>query len=164
MRILLTTSCLITTLASTTLACAGDAWDATVRGTEARTPDQERTGFHLPPGFEIQLVASEPAIGKPLNLAFDAKGRLWVTTTREYPFPVKGDAKGRDNIVVLGDFGEDGHARSTTVFADGLNIPIGLYPYKNGVIAHSIPDISFFEDSDGDGKADKRTKDRKSVV
>lgn len=149
----------------TLLACsaalpgvAGDAWDAAVRGTEARTPDQERAGFKLPPGFEIQLVASEPQIGKPLNLAFDAKGRLWVTSTVEYPWPVKNGTKGRDTIVVLGDIGEDGKARSTTVFADGLNIPIGLYPYRNGVIAHSIPDISYFEDSDGDGKADKRTK------
>lgn len=144
---------------SALLPCAaGDAWDAAVRGTEARTADEEKAGFHLPPGFDIQLVASEPAIGKPLNLAFDAKGRLWVTSTVEYPWPVKNGAKGRDTIVMLGDIGDDGKARSTTVFADGLNIPIGLYPYKNGVIAHSIPDISLFEDSDGDGKADKRTK------
>ena len=39
-----------------------------------------------------------------------------------------------------------------------LNIPIGLYPYKNGVIAFSIPDISYYEDTDGDDKADKVTK------
>ena len=43
-----------------------------------------------------------------------------------------------------------------TVFAEGLSIPIGLYPYKNGVIAYSIPNIEFFDDIDGDGKADRR--------
>ena len=52
----------------------------------------------LPPGFEIQLVASEPDIAKPLNMAFDNRGRLWITQTREYPFPVKD--KGRDAIKI----------------------------------------------------------------
>ncbi len=52
-----------------------------------RTPEEERKALHLPPGFEIQLVASEPDIHKPLNLAFDDRGRLWVTDTLEYPFP-----------------------------------------------------------------------------
>ena len=41
-----------------------------------------------------------------------------------------------------------------TTFADGLNIPIGIYPYKNGVIAWSIPNIWYFQDTDGDGIAD----------
>ena len=35
--------------------------------------------LHVPPGFEIQLVASEPDIHKPMNMAFDDRGRLWVT-------------------------------------------------------------------------------------
>jgi putative membrane-bound dehydrogenase-like protein len=48
-------------------------------------------------------------------------------------------------------------ARKITVFADGLDIPKGLYPYKNGVIAWSVPYIWFLEDTDGDDKADKRT-------
>jgi hypothetical protein len=58
-----------------------------VRKTEPLTPEQEQKSFHLPPGFEIQLVASEPEIGKPINMAFDARGRLWVSQSREYPFP-----------------------------------------------------------------------------
>ena len=52
-----------------------------------RSPEEERKALHLPPGFEIQLVASEPDIHKPLNIAFDDLGRLWVTDTLEYPFP-----------------------------------------------------------------------------
>ena len=43
--------------------------------------------FHLPPGFEIQLVAAEPDIHKPINLTFDHRGRLWVTQSVEYPYP-----------------------------------------------------------------------------
>ncbi len=48
--------------------------------------------FHLPPGFEIQLVAAEPMIAKPMNIAFDDRSRLWVTDSLEYPFPAKADS------------------------------------------------------------------------
>src|ERR1700704_2120314 len=67
---------------------AGDPFAENVRTTPALTPEQEQKGFRLPPGFEIQLVAADPDIFKPMNMAFDAQGRLWVTVTREYPFPV----------------------------------------------------------------------------
>ena len=65
-----------------------------VAKTPPLSPEKERECFHLPPGFEAQLVAAEPDIQKPMNLAFDAKGRLWVTGSIEYPFPAKG--RGRD--------------------------------------------------------------------
>ena len=55
-----------------------------VRTTEPLPPAGSRK-FRLPPGFEIQLVAAEPDIHKPMNLAFDTAGRLWVTTSIEYP-------------------------------------------------------------------------------
>src|SRR5262249_50768204 len=90
------------------------------------------------------------------NMAFDAQGRLWITQSREYPFPAPLDKPGRDMIKVLSDFDEHGRARKITTFADGLNIPIGLHPYKNGVIAFSIPNIYYLEDTDGDGRADKK--------
>ena len=134
-----------------------DPFKANIRPTDPLTPDEERQSFHLPPGFEIQLVAAEPDIQKPMNLAFDGKGRLWVTDTTEYPYPVDLDAKGRDTIKVLEDTDHDGRADKITTFADGLNIPIGLYPYRDGAVAFSIPNIYRFEDTDGDGKSDKRT-------
>src|ERR1044071_9256666 len=51
---------------------AADPFAENVRPTEPLTPDQEQKSFHLPPGFEIQWVAAEPDINKPMNLAFDA--------------------------------------------------------------------------------------------
>ena len=39
--------------------------------TDPLTPEEERKQFHLPPGFEIELVVSEPEIGKPLDFSFD---------------------------------------------------------------------------------------------
>jgi len=131
---------------------------ALVAPTGPRTPDAERSGFHLPPGFEIQLVASDPDIHKPMNIAFDDRGRLWVTETIEYPFPAAPGKTPRDSVKILEDFGPDGKARKITTFADGLNIPIGLLPMPGGneALIHAIPTIDRFTDTDGDGKADKR--------
>ena len=129
-----------------------------VARTEARSAEDERAGFHLPPGFEIQLVASDPDIHKPMNIAFDDRGRLWVTETVEYPFPAKDGATPRDGVKILEDFAPDGLARKITTFASGLNIPIGLLPMPGGnsALVHSIPTIDRFTDTDGDGKADRR--------
>ena len=59
---------------------------------------------------------------KPINLAFDDKGRLWVTSNTEYPFPAPkerwGDEIGsrvkdsRDAIKILEDTNGDGAARA----------------------------------------------------
>jgi putative heme-binding domain-containing protein len=127
-----------------------------VATTEARTPDGEKKGFHLPPGFEAQLVAAEPGIHKPMNIAFDNRGRLWVTSTVEYPYPVKEGATARDAVKILDDFDDNGRARKITTFAEGLNIPIGILPLRHGTLVHSIPNISRLVDDDADGKADKR--------
>ncbi len=128
-----------------------------VADTEARPPEAERAGFSLPPGFAIELVASEPVIGKPMNLAFDARGRLWVTSTVEYPFPVPDGKPGRDRVIVLSDFGPDGKAGKVETFADGLNIPIGVLPLGAGdsALVHSIPSVRRFTDTNGDGRADR---------
>jgi len=163
-----------------------DPFAELVRSTEPLTPEQERASFHLPPGFEIQLVASEPGLRKPMNMQWDALGRLWITESREYPIPVKDGSPGRDTVRIFSDFAPDGRARKMEIFADGLNIPTGLYPFRSRrgdeagtsnprasekspraltsaaaatwkCIVWSIPNIWLIEDTDGDGKADKRT-------
>jgi putative heme-binding domain-containing protein len=123
---------------------------------DPRTPAEEQKCFHLPPGFEIELVASEPAVGKPINLNFDDRGRIWLTQSVEYPFPAPPGRAPRDVIKVLESTRSDGVADRVTTFADGLNIPIGLLPITNGAIVYSIPNIYRVLDTDGDGRADKR--------
>ncbi|MES2568958.1 MAG: PVC-type heme-binding CxxCH protein, partial [Verrucomicrobiota bacterium] len=152
-------------LTGTVLAAEKDPFQELVRPTGPLTPEQERAAFHLPPGFEIQLVASEPDLRKPMNLQWDALGRLWITESREYPYAIKDGSPGRDTVRIFSDFGPDGKARKVEVFADGLNIPTGLYPFRSPdasgkltwkCVVWSIPNIWLMEDSDGDGKADKR--------
>ena len=142
-----------------------ELFKAGVRTTDPLSPAEQLKTFHLPPGFEMQLVAAEPDLRKPMNMQWDAIGRLWVTESREYPFPAELDKPGRDTVTIFSDFDETGRAKKIEVFADGLNIPIGLYPFRSPnaagkvtwkCLVWSIPNIWLMEDTDGDGKADKR--------
>ncbi len=126
-----------------------------VRTAEPRTAQEELQGFHVPKGFVVDLVASEPHIQKPMNIAFDAKGRLWVTQTVEYPYPAKNPEQARDQIRILEDRDGDGYREKVTVFREGLNIPIGIVPYADGCFCFSIPNILFLRDIDGDGVCDE---------
>jgi hypothetical protein len=74
------------------LSCAGSALgQPLVVETPPLTPAEQQVKFYLPPGFEIQLVAEEPDVHKPMNMKFDAHGSLWVPHSLEYPFPAKSD-------------------------------------------------------------------------
>ena len=120
-------------------------------------PADERKALVVPAGFEVQLVASEPDIQKPMQMAFDAKGRLWVTTSYHYPFAAPA-GKGTDKLFVLSDFDENGKAKKVQTFAADLNIPIGILPLPdcNSCIVSSVGEILKLTDTDGDGKYDKR--------
>jgi putative heme-binding domain-containing protein len=132
----------VTLLAVLLVPAAGQRFAPNIVLDKPLSPDDERKAFKLPEGFEIQLVASEPDIQKPMNLAFDAQGRLWVTGSVEYPFEAKDSDKARDEVRILEDFGPDGKARKITTFAKGLNIPIGLLPVeKEKALVYSIPNI-----------------------
>jgi len=143
--------------------------------TKPLTPEEQRAKFHLPEGFEIQLVASESDIGQPMNMNFDCQGRLWVTHSLEYPFPAQGEGvqprdmredqisehPPRDRLSYFEGIGPDGRATKVIHFAQGLNIPIGQYPIPCGTdgtaaLVYSIPNISLFRDTNGDGVADDR--------
>lgn len=134
---------------------SGKKFNEHIRSTKARTPEEEQAGFKLPPGFEIALYASEPDIGKPINITFDGKGRMWVTQSFEYPFPAS-PGKGSDRITILEDTDEDGRADRFTHFSDTLNIPIGVLPLNDGAVAYSIPNVYRFTDNNSDGKADSK--------
>lgn len=136
---------------------SGEKFNEHIRSTEARTPEEERAGFKLPEGFEINLYASEPDIGKPINFAFDAQGRMWVTQSFEYPFAAA-HGKGKDRITILEDTDNDGKADKFTHFEDTLNIPIGIMPVKDGAVGWSIPNVYKYIDADRDDKPERTQK------
>ncbi len=121
----------------------------------ALTPQQAMAKMTLPPGFRVELVASEPALQNPVAMAFDDRGRIYVTESFEYPRREPGP--GRDKIKIFEDKDGDGLAETVTVFAEGLNIPSGIAVGHGGVWVANAPDLLFMEDTDGDDVADKTT-------
>ncbi len=129
-----------------------------VAPTDPLSPEQERQALTAPPGFEVQLVAAEPQIDKPIQMAFDGRGRLWVTTSRHYPFPAPA-GQASDKLYVLSDIDPvTGRAGRVQVFANDLNIPIGILPLPDGrsCLVSSCGEIRQYTDTDGDGRADRR--------
>ena len=130
-----------------------------------RSAEEQLKLFHLPEGFEIELFAKEgPEMGKFIMLVFDQQGRAWSSTALEYPVdanenPAAAEAlyksKARDKVVVF-DRPFAGGVQQPRVFADGLAIPEGVLPYKDGAVVQHGHDVVFLRDTDGDGKADKR--------
>jgi len=111
----------------------------------------------VPPGFAMRLFADEsrfPEIAKPVQLAFDAKGRLWVATMPSYPQWKPGDPPPTDKLVILEDVDHDGTADTSTVFYDRLHCPTGFQFFDGGVLVMDQPRMLWLKDSDGDDKAD----------
>ncbi|MFM8284888.1 MAG: PVC-type heme-binding CxxCH protein [Planctomycetaceae bacterium] len=112
-----------------------------------------------PEGFVVQLHAAEPLLAaKPLAMAFDAAGRLFVVESVDYPNDIvlPGEGEGRDRIVMLADTDGDGAADTRTVYAEGLSIPTSLLHHDRGFIVAQAPAMLYLEDADGDGRAEIR--------
>jgi len=139
------------------------------------SPQELPKALEVHPEFNLTLVASEPLINKPMNIDWDEKGRLWVVETPEYPNglrqsnveawkdsganqPGHYDRKPLDCVSILSDTNGDGVMDKKTVFANEIELATSSVFYKNGVIVCAAPDVWFFEDTNGDDKADKRTK------
>ena len=118
--------------------------------------EQELADFSPADGLQVNLFASEEhGLTSPLNLRWDAKGRMYVTVTTTYPHVFPGDVP-NDRIILLEDTDNDGTADQSTVFADGLNIPTGIELGNGGVYVGQNTEILFLKDTDGDGGADHR--------
>jgi putative membrane-bound dehydrogenase-like protein len=109
--------------------------------------------FKVRPGFAMELAASEPNVASPVAMAFDENGRLFVVEMIDYS-ERRDEKLGR--IRLLEDTDGDGVFDKSTVYAEGLPWPTAVFPWKGGVFVGCTPDIVYFKDSDGDGKADER--------
>ena len=110
--------------------------------------------------LKVNLFASEetfPDLAKPVQMSFDARGRLWVACWPSYPH-WKPKETMDDKILILEDTDGDGKADKQTTFADHLHCPTGFDFARGGVLVAQQPDIVFLKDTDGDDKADVRER------
>jgi putative membrane-bound dehydrogenase-like protein len=123
------------------------------------SPAESQLLTQIPVGFKMQLFAAEPDIEKPIAMAWDERGRLWILETIDYPNTVRDNkGEGLDRIKICEDTDGDGKADKFTIFADHLNIPTSIVFARGGVIISQAPDFIFLKDTDGDDKADIREK------
>ena len=78
-RLLACLSAIALTLLLVSPLAAQDPFAAGVRPTDPLSPADEQKALLVPDGFEVQFVAAEPDIFKPINMAFDERGRMWIT-------------------------------------------------------------------------------------
>lgn len=117
--------------------------------------DAQQAGFKLPDGVEINVFASDPMISKPVQMNWDAHGRLWLVSSPMYPHiePLQEET---DQVLVLEDLDSDGSADKVTSFASGLHIPTAVIPGDGGAYVANSTEILFLRDTNGDLVADER--------
>jgi azurin len=97
----------------------------------------------MPMGVKVNLFASEekfPELVNPVQMAWDAKGRLWVAAWQTYPGRAPSDKKG-DSILIFEDSDQDGKADKCITFMDQLNCPTGFQFHKEGILLMQAPDL-----------------------
>jgi putative membrane-bound dehydrogenase-like protein len=120
------------------------------------SPEESAQHLVLPPGFEAKLWAADPEIKKPICMAWDERGRLWIAETIDYPNELQPEGQGRDRIKICEDTNGDGRADKFTVFAEQLSIPTGMVFANGGLIVVESGHTLFLKDTNGDDKADER--------
>jgi len=147
-------------------------------------PEASARLVKVPPGFQLQLLASEPLIREPSGVCWDERGRLFVCELHGYNLEGQFDinelnqsgeldrvvrriqanerakrsaaADTYGTVKLLRDTDGDGRMDAATVFADRLPPCYGLCPARGGLVVACAPDIVFLADRDDDGVAEVR--------
>ena len=107
------------------------------------TPEESQQRFQLPPGFRIELVASEPHVADPVAMAFDARGRIFVCEIHGY------NLEGYLDVLEL---------NKTGVLDKAVRrIPANPDAIRNRRPQEQYGTVKLLEDTDGDGRMDRAT-------
>src|SRR3990172_8132829 len=120
------------------------------------TVEEALKRMEVPAGFGVTCFAHEPEIVKPIAMAFDERGRLYVVECLEYPAGAPKGEKPKDRIKIFEDTDGDGRADKFSVFAEGFDRATGIGVGYGGVFLGAAPYLYFLKDTDGDGRADTR--------
>jgi mono/diheme cytochrome c family protein/glucose/arabinose dehydrogenase len=122
-------------------------------------PAQALQTFYMPPGYRLELVASEPLVQDPTVMDWDLEGRIWVVEMTGFVRDLNAPEPNLDRIgrvVVLEDSNRDGRMDRRTVFADQLILPRAVKVLDRGVLIGEPGGLWWMRDTNGDLRADAR--------
>jgi mono/diheme cytochrome c family protein/glucose/arabinose dehydrogenase len=124
----------------------------------ALSPEAALKSFKLAPGIKLEIAAAEPLVQEPVAITFSPDGRMWVVEMRGYMPDLDGNGEDAPvgRIVVLTDRDGDGRYDESKIFVDQLILPRAIALVGDGVLIGAPPELIFWRDTDGDGKADKK--------
>jgi hypothetical protein len=102
--------------------------------TSAKAADFQFGGQTLtvPDGYVVEQVAAHPIVDRPINMAFDESGALYVTdSSGANEKPVQQLSNPTHRVLRLVDKDGDGCFESRTVFVDKLPFPEGAVEFGN---------------------------------
>lgn len=145
-------------------ASSGTAWPPVVvpvsGDTTAKTAEESMRTFTVPPGYRVELVASEPMIQDPIVTEFDADGRMWVIEMPGFMPELnpsnESERQPTGRVVVLDDTDNDGRMDTRRVFLDSLVLPRALKVLSDGVLIAEPPSLWFVK-FDAQGNAGEKT-------
>ena len=141
---------------------AGQAWPPPLQQvgdqSPVLSPAESMKTIVLPPGYRLELVASEPMIQEPVAIDWDANGRLWVIEMPGYmeDMPATTELQPSGRVSVLEDTDDDGKMDKKTVFLDKLVLPRTLKVLERGVLIAEPPNLWLARDTNGDLIADTK--------
>jgi putative membrane-bound dehydrogenase-like protein len=119
----------------------------------ALSPEASLRKTHVPEGFAVELVASEPLVRDPVAVDWAEDGSVWVAEMADYP---SGENGVQGKVVRLIDKDGDHKPDQRQELIEQVAFPTGVMAYGKGVIVSAAGEIFYAEDTDGDGTADLR--------
>ena len=124
-----------------------------------------RERFTLPADLEVSIWARTPLFFNPVNMDFDAKGRLWLIEGMNYSPTARMRPEG-DRVMVIEDSDGDGVADRSHMFVqeERFETTMGLAVIGNRVFVSQPPAMLVFTDVDGDAKFDPKVDKREEFL
>lgn len=147
-----------------------------IRGLQV-SPAEALSKLTPAPDLQVESLLHEPQIAQPTHVSFDARGRMWVSQYRQYPYPaglkmISRDAyyrgkydrvppapphhtPGADIVSVHEDTDGDGVYDLHKNVLTGLNMANSALHGHGGIWVMHAPYLLFYPDADGDDIPDR---------
>ena len=132
---------------------------ADIMGDHAQRPKKPEASWQAietRPGFKVDLIAYEPLVMDPVDVAWGPDGKMWVAEMADYPLGIDNKGKPGGRVATVSDTDGDGEYDKRVVFAEGLETANTVLPWRDGALIVAPPIIWFMRDESGDGIADEK--------